>query len=60
MKERMEKEQRSRLSYLMGQESDPVAKDIYREALEGNRGKGSPKFQEYFSTAMEMDKSNYE
>lgn len=60
MKEAMEKKSRSTISYLMGQESDPVARDIYREALEGNRGKGSPKFQEYFSTAMEMDKSNYD
>lgn len=61
MKEAMEKEQRSRLSYLMGQETDPVARDIYREALERDKGgHRSPSFQEFFSIAMEMDKSNYE
>lgn len=61
MKERMEHEQRSRLSHLMGQESDPVARDIYREALEHNKGGRRPReFQEYFSVAMEMDKSNYD
>jgi hypothetical protein len=61
MKEAMEKEQRSRLSHLMGQESDPIARDIYREALEYNKGgRRSREFQEYFSTVMEMDKSNYE
>ena len=61
MKEAMEKESRSRISYLMGQESDPVARDIYREALEhGKNSRRSREFQEYFSTAMEMDPSNYE
>lgn len=61
MKERMEHEQRSRLSYLMGQESDPVARDIYREALEHNKGGNRSRgFQEYYSIAMENDKSNYE
>lgn len=61
MKEAMEKEQRSRISHLMGQESDPVARDIYREALEhGKNSRRSREFQEYFSVAMEMDPSNYE
>lgn len=61
MKEAMEKEQRSRISYLMGQESDPVARDIYREALEyGKNSRRSREFQEYFSTVMENDKSNYD
>jgi abortive infection bacteriophage resistance protein len=61
MKEQMEHEQRSRLSYLMGQETDPVARDIYREALEhGKNSRRSHEFQEYFSVAMEMDRSNYE
>ncbi len=60
IKEQMEKEQRSRLSHLMGQESDPIARDIYREALEGNRGSRLPTFKEFFSIAMEMDRSNYE
>jgi hypothetical protein len=45
----------------MGQETDPVARDIYREALEhGKNSRRSREFQEYFSVAMEMDKSNYE
>lgn len=59
--EQMEKEQRSRLTHLMGQESDPFAKDIYREALE--RGGGRVRradFEEYYSIVMENDKSNYE
>lgn len=61
MKEAMEKKQRSRLSYLMGQESDPVARDIYREALEyGKNSRRSREFQEYFSTVMENDPSNYD
>lgn len=61
MREAMETERRSRLSHLMGQESDPVAKDIYREALEYDKGgRRSREFQEYFSMVMEMDKSNYD
>jgi len=60
MREQMEKHQRSDLAWKMGQESDPVARDIYREALERERGGKSPSFSEYFSVAMEMDKSNYE
>lgn len=56
----MEKHQRSNIAWLMGQETDPVAKDIYREALERDRSKASPSFKEYFSVAMEMDKSNYD
>lgn len=61
MKEAMEKEQRSRLSHLMGQETDPVARDIYREALEHNKGgRRERDFREYFSAVMENDRSNYE
>lgn len=61
MKEAMEKHHRSNLSHLMGQESDPMAREIYRTALEyGAKGGPSEKFREFFSTAMEMDKSNYE
>lgn len=60
-KEAMEHERRSRLSYLMGQESDPHARDLYREALERSKGGYMPRsFSEYFSVAMEMDPSNYE
>lgn len=60
-KEHMEHERRSRLSYLMGQESDPHARALYREALERNKGgRERPSFSEYFSVAMEMDPSNYE
>ena len=59
--EAMEHKRRSRLSYLMGQETDPAARDIYRAALESNQG-GHQKlpFSEFFSVAMEMDPSNYE
>lgn len=61
MKEAMEKKSRSTISYLMGQETDPIARDLYREALEYDKGgRRSKEFQEYFSTVMEMDKSNYE
>lgn len=60
-REKMEKHMRSNLAYMMGQETDPVAKDIYREALNHQRGdRRRQAFQEYFSTAMEMDRSNYE
>ena len=60
-KEAMEHERRSRLSYLMGQESDPHARDLYREALERGKNERMPSsFKEYFSVAMEMDRSNYE
>lgn len=59
-KEAMERQMRSNLSYMMGQENDPVAKDIYREALERSRSSSSPTFREFFSVAMEMDRSNYE
>lgn len=56
-----EKEHRSRLTYLMGQESDPFARDIYREALERDKSERMPSsFSEYFSVAMEMNRSNYE
>ena len=60
-KENLEREGRSNLAWAMGQESDPVARDIYREALEYNKG-GHERlpFSEYFSIAMEMYKSNYE
>jgi hypothetical protein len=60
-KQAWEAERRSQLSHLMGQEKDPAARDLYREALErGNQGHGSPQYREYFSIPMEMDKSNYE
>ena len=60
-REKMEKHMRSNLAHMMGQETDPVARDIYREALNYQRTSGKrPPFQEYFSVAMEMDKSNYE
>ena len=61
MKEQMEKHQRSNLAWLMANETDPMAKDLYREALEHNKGgRRSPTFREFFSMAMEMDKSNYD
>jgi hypothetical protein len=59
--EKMERHYRSNLAYAMGQETDPVARDIYREALEhAPSRRGAPTFREFFSVAMEMDKSNYE
>lgn len=60
MREQLERERRSRLTHLMGQESDPLAKDFYREALERDHHRESPSFQEFFSTVMEMDRSNYD
>lgn len=61
MREAMQKQSRSNLSTLMANETDPAARDIYREALERS-GKNNSKadFREFFSMAMEMDKSNYE
>jgi hypothetical protein len=59
-REKMEKHFRSNLAWMMSQESDPVAKDIYREALEYKSNRKSPTFGEFFSVAMEMDRSNYE
>lgn len=59
-KEFMEKQRRSNLAWMMGQESDPVARDLYREALERGSSERGPTFREFFSTAMEMDRSNYE
>lgn len=60
-REKMESEVRSNLSWMMGQESDPTARDIYRAALERVQG-GSEKlpFSEYFSMVTEMDSSNLE
>lgn len=59
--ENMEKHYRSNLAWAMSQETDPIAKDIYREALERQGGRRrAPNFGEFFSIAMEMDKSNYE
>lgn len=61
MREQMEKHQRSELAWKMANESDPIAKDIYREALERTPARrGSADLREFFSVAMEMDKSNYE
>ena len=58
-KEHLERERRSNLAWMMGQETDPVARDLYREALE-RKSESSPSFREFFSVAMEMDRSNYE
>ena len=61
VREQIEKEFRSSLSYKMGQESDPVARDIYREALERGKDRAKPaSFGEFFSVAMENNRSNYE
>lgn len=59
--EAMEHHQRGILTHMMGQESDPLAKDIYREALERNKGGHQVlPFSEFFSMTMEMDRGNYE
>lgn len=61
IKSQIDARNRSSLSHAMGQETDPVARDIYREALKrGDAGSSSLSFREFFSTVMEMDKSNYE
>lgn len=60
-KELWEHERRSRLAWAMGQESDPLAKDLYREALQRDQGgHKSPSFREFFSVVMENDRSNYD
>lgn len=60
-KEKLDRETRSRISYLMGQESDPVARDIYRVALEANTGGSMPSaFSEIYAQIAEMDASNRE
>jgi hypothetical protein len=58
-KEFLEKQRRSNLAWMMGQETDPHARELYREALSRESDK-SPSFREFFSVAMEMDRSNYE
>jgi hypothetical protein len=58
-KEFLEKQRRSNLSWMMGQESDPHARELYREALSRESERPSS-FREFFSVAMEMDRSNYE
>lgn len=60
-KEQIEKAHRSQLSHMMANESDPAARDIYREALDRGNKSGRPlSFGEFFSMAMEMDKNNHE
>jgi hypothetical protein len=60
-REAVEKKHRSNLAWMMGQETDPAARDLYREALSRNKGGHEPlPFSEFFSTVMEMDRSNYE
>lgn len=58
-KEFLERQRRSNLSWMMGQEKDPHARELYREALSRESEK-APSFREFFSVAMEMDRSNYE
>lgn len=59
--ERMDKHHRSNLAWKMSQETDPIARDIYREALERDNGsRRQPQFKDFFSMVMEMDRSNYE
>lgn len=60
VREKMESQRRSNISHLMGQETDPTARALYREALEHKSNSRPPTFGEFFSTAMEMDRSNHE
>jgi hypothetical protein len=41
-------ERRARLHHLMGQESDPAAKDLYREALERAKYEEAPRYREFY------------
>lgn len=59
-RELLEKQSRSNLYNLMGNESDPFAREIYREALNGNRERKPNNFGEFYSMAMEYDRSNLE
>jgi hypothetical protein len=59
-REKMERARRSNLAWAMGQETDPVARDFYREALRrGDGGTAAPNFQDFYSVVMENDRSNY-
>lgn len=51
--ERQQSERRAKLTYLMGQESDPAAKDLYREALKRAEYEPSPRYQEFYWEAGE-------
>jgi hypothetical protein len=60
-REKMQKRHRSNLAWAMGQENDPMAKDLYRTALEWKRDSGpAQQFREFYSVVMENDRSNYE
>lgn len=59
-REIMESRSRANLHYLLSQESDPIARDIYKEALSKSSSKSKGDFREFFSIAMEMDRGNYE
>lgn len=61
VKEKKDRYHRSNLSHLMGQETDPYARDLYRVALERDLGGREPlPFSEFYSIVMENDRSNYE
>ena len=61
VKDRWERARRSNLAWAMGQETDPAARDLYREALKrGNEKAPSPSYREFYSVVMENDRSNYE
>ena len=60
-KSKLDRRNRSNLAWAMGQEKDPFARDLYREALErGNAPTKSPSFMEFYSVVMENDRSNYD
>lgn len=54
--ERQESERRGRLTWLMGQESDPAARQVYREALEQRGDPPRADTREWFCEAMEYDR----
>lgn len=51
--ERQVSERRARLTWLMANESDPAAKDIYREALERKGDPQKADLREWYSEVME-------
>lgn len=60
-KEAMDKARRSNIYNLMANESDPVARDIYREALDRDKGGHEPlPFSEFYAEVYERDASNRE
>ncbi len=51
--ERQNSERRKTLHHLMGNESDPAARDLYREALNRAKVEQPERYREYFNEAVE-------